>query len=96
MNTLPNVDTRRGGISPPHVGFASDVSPEAQGSPTGVSVRYAPDPSKQWFVLRTTYARVIKAHKYLTREGTETYFPQHHVQKEIDGKKKAGARTTHP
>ena len=88
MNTLPNVDTRRGGISPPHAGFASDVSPEAQGSPTGVSVRYAPDPAKQWFVLRTSYARVLKAHKYLTQDGTETYFPQHHIQKEINGKKK--------
>lgn len=88
MNTLPNVDTRRGGISPPHAGFASDVSPEAQGSPTGVSVRYAPDPAKQWFVLRTTYARVLKAHKYLTQDGTETYFPQHYAHKVFDGKKK--------
>ena len=88
MNTLSNVNTRRGGTIPPHAGFASDVSPEAQGSPTRVSVRYAPDSGKQWFVLRATYARVIKAHKYLTQEGTETYFPQHHVQKDINGKKK--------
>ena len=88
MYTLSNVDTRRGGTIPPHAGSASDVSPEAQGSPTGVSVRYAPDPAKQWFVLRTSYARVLKAHKYLTQDGTETYFPQHHIQKEINGKKK--------
>lgn len=87
MNTLPNVDTRRGGISPPHAGFASDVSPEAQGLSTGVSVRYAPDPTKQWFVLRVSYARVNKAHEYLAQEGTETYFPQHHVHKNINGKK---------
>lgn len=88
MNTLPNVDTRRGGISPPHAGFASDVSPEAQGSPTGVSVRYAPDPAKQWFVLRASYARVNKAHEYLTHNGTETYLPLHYTLKEINGKKK--------
>ena len=88
MNTLSNVDTRRGGTAPPHAGFTSDVFPEAQGSPTGVSVRYAPDPAKQWFVLRTTYARVLKAHKYLTQDGTETYFPQHYAHKVFDGKKK--------
>lgn len=88
MDTLPNVDTRRGGTPPPYAGFASDVFPEAQGSPIGVSVRYAPDPTKQWFVLRATYARVSKAHEYLTQDGTKTYFPQHHIQKEINGKKK--------
>ena len=88
MDTLTNVDTRRGGNLPPHAGFTPDVSPEAQGSPIGVSVKYAPDSAKKWFVLRASYARVNKAHKYLTQDGTETYFPQHHVQKEINGKKK--------
>lgn len=88
MNTLPNVDTRRGGPPPPHAGFASDVFPEAQGLPTGVSVKYAPNPDKRWFVLRVSYARVNKANKYLIQDGTETYLPLHHVQKEINGKKK--------
>ena len=88
MNTLPNVDTRRGEPPPPHAGFASDVFPEAKGLPTGVSVKYAPDPDKQWFVLRVSYARVNKANKHLAQDGTETYFPQHYVQKEINGKKK--------
>lgn len=88
MHTLSNVDTRRDGNNPPHAGFASDVSLEAQSSPTGVSVKYAPDPAKQWFVLRVTYARVNKAYEYLTKDGAEVYYPRHYVQKEINGKKK--------
>ena len=88
MNALFNADTRRGGNYPPHAGFASDVFPEAQGLPTGVSVRYAPDPAKQWFVLRATYARVVKAYEYLTKDGAEAYLPQHYVQREVNGKMK--------
>lgn len=88
MNTLLNVDTRRGGNKPPNAGLTSNVSPEAQSSPTGVSVKYAPDSTKRWFVLRVTYSRVRKAYEYLTKDGTEVYFPQHYVQKEINGKMK--------
>ena len=88
MNTLSNVNTRQGGTIPPHAGLTSDVFPEAQSSPTGVSVRYAPDSAKHWFVLRATYARANKTQAYLAQDGTETYLPQHHVHKEIDGKKK--------
>ena len=47
MNTLSNVDTRQGGIEPPHVGFTSNVSSEAQSSQTGVSVRYAQVPDRK-------------------------------------------------
>lgn len=37
MNALLNAHTKRGCDSPPHIGFASNVSPEAQSSQTGVS-----------------------------------------------------------
>lgn len=88
MDTLPNVDIRRGGFSPPDAGLTSDVLPEAQSSTTGVSVRYAPDPLKQWFVLRVTYGRANKAYDYLTKNGTEAYLPMHYIQKETNGKKR--------
>lgn len=88
MDTLSNVDTRRGGASPPNAGLTSDVSPKDQDTSTGVSVKYALASSKQWFVLRATYGRVNKAHNYLTKDGTETYLPMHHIQKIINGKKK--------
>ena len=96
MNALFNADTRRGGNYPPHAGFASDVFPEAQGLPTGVSVRYAPDPAKQWFVLRATYVRVVKAYEYLTKDGAEAYLPQHYVQREVNGKMKRLLERNHP
>ena len=88
MDALPNVNTRRGGTNPPHAGLTSDVSPKAQGSPTGVSVRYAPNPDKQWFVLRVSYGRVNKAYDFLTKGHTEVYLPMHYVQKEVNGRKK--------
>ena len=88
MNTLSDVDIRRGGTDPLNAGLTSDVLPKAQSSPTGVSVRYAPDPDKQWFVLRVTYNRINKVHKYLSEDNTEAYFPTHYVQKTLLGKKK--------
>ena len=88
MDTLPNVNTRRGGNNPPNAGLASNVFPEAQSSPTGVSVRYAPNPDKQWFVLRVTYNRESKAYDFLTKNHVEAYLPLHYVEKIIRSKKK--------
>ncbi len=88
MNTLSNVDVRRGGTIPPDIGFTSNVLPEAPSLPRGVSVEYAPAPTKQWFVLRATYNRENKAYKYLTGKHVDAYIPFHHVHKFINGKKK--------
>lgn len=88
MNALLNADTRRGGNNPPNAGLASNVFPEAQSSPTGVSVKYAPNPDKQWFVLRVTYNRENKAYDFLTKNHVEAYLPLHYVEKTVRGKKK--------
>lgn len=88
MNTLPNVNTRRGGTNSSHAGFTSNVSPEAQSSQTGVSVKYAQNPNKQWFVLRATYNRESKAYDFITKDETEAYLPTHYVHKIINGKRK--------
>lgn len=88
MDTLPDVNTRRGGTEPPHAGFASDVSPKAQDSLAGVSVRYAPNPRKRWYVLRATYNRALKAYGILIEKGIEAYLPVHYVQKDFNGKRK--------
>ena len=88
MNTLFNVSTRRGETNPPDAGLTPGVNPEAQSLPTGESVRYAPDVTKRWFVLRATYNRVQKAHDFLVKNQIEAYLPMHHVLKESDGKKK--------
>lgn len=88
MNTLSNVNTRRGGTHSSHAGVTSNVSSEAQSLQTGVSVRYAEDPNKQWFVLRATYSRESKAYEFITKDQTEAFLPLHYVHKLIDGKKK--------
>lgn len=96
MDTLPDVNTRRGGTAPPHAGFASGVSPKAKDSPAGVSVRYVPHPMKRWFVLRATYNRASKAYDVLTGKGVEAYLPVHQVEKELNGKKKRVAEPLLP
>lgn len=88
MSTLSNVDNRQGGINASNAGLISNVSPEAQGSSTGVSVRYAQDPNKQWFVLRATYHRENLAYDYITKDNTEVFLPTHYVHKLINGKQK--------
>ena len=93
MNTLSNVDTRQGGIEPPHVGFTSNVSSEAQSSQTGVSVRYAQVPDRKWFVLRVTYNRISKIQDIIENDKAEVYLPMRFEMKLIKGKKK---RVTEP
>ena len=88
MNALLNAHTTRGCDSPPHIGLTSNVSPEAQSSPTGVSSDYAQQEGYSWFVLRATYNRVNSATAKAKNEGITTYVPMHYVQKMIVGKKK--------
>ena len=88
MNALHNAHTTRGYESPPHIGFASDVIPKAQGSDTGVSSEYARQENHDWFVLRATYNRIKAAVEKAQASGIKTYVPMHYVQKLIVGKKK--------
>ena len=88
MNALLNAHTTRGCDLPPHIGFASNVSPEAQSSDTGVSSEYAQKEGYSWFVLRATYNRVNAATTKAKNEGITTYVPMHYVLKMIVGKKK--------
>lgn len=87
MNALLNAHTKRGCDSPPHIGFASNVFPEAQSSDTGVSSEYAQQEGHDWFVLRATYNRINAAVEKAKKNGIKTYVPMHYVQKVIVGKK---------
>lgn len=87
MNTLPDVDIRRGNKSQ-CFGLTATALPEANGSQTGVSVRNAQSETKQWYVLRVSYGRAEKANEILTAKGIETYLPLHTINKEVDGKRK--------
>lgn len=88
MNTLSNVETRRGEYNPLTQDLPPASSSEKQNNPTGVSVKYAPDPSKKWFVLRVTYNRAKQANDFLQKCDVDTYLPMHRVWKLVKGKKK--------
>lgn len=88
MNALINAHTTRGCESPPHIGLASNVSPKAQSSDTGVSSEYVQQNGCSWFVLRATYNRVNAAYDRVTKAGIKAYVPMHYVHKVIAGKKK--------
>lgn len=88
MNTLSNVKISRGGISPHDVGPASNVIPRSETPLRGVSVRYAPNPEKQWFVIRATYNREDKAYDFLTADHTDAFRPMHYALRLVDGKQR--------
>ena len=88
MSTLSNVETRRGEAIPPSVRLAADTIPEAQSSKTGVSVRYVPDPTKNWYVLRASYGREDKAAEYIINDGTYAYIAKRLVRKSVNNQPK--------
>jgi len=96
MSTLSNVTTRRGESNPPSTRLAPDAFPEARSSQTGVSVRYAPDPDKRWYVFRVSYGREDKASDYLVEDGTYTYIAKKMVEKYAGGKRKRYLQTLIP
>lgn len=85
MRTLTNVTPEKGNISSPNIGFTANVSPNKTNE--GVSVRYIPDPTKKWFVLRASYHREKKAYDYLMNLGVECFLPLHQTLKYIHGKR---------
>lgn len=85
---MSNVNPIRDGIRSPNIGSTPNVPPERQNNEKGVSVDYVYDSSKQWFVLRVTYNRIIQASMLLQEYHIEFYFPQRYVQKIVNGKKK--------
>ena len=87
MNTMPDVDIRRG-KEPQRFGFTATAIPEAKGSKAGVSVDNALAEDKQWYVLRVSYGRAEKANDLLTTKGIETYLPLHTIYKEVNGMRK--------
>ncbi len=70
----------------PCIGFTSNTLPVP--STNGVSVRFAPNPNRQWFVLRVTYNRITQAVGLFDPSKAEIYFPLHYAQKTKNGKKK--------
>lgn len=85
MITLSNVTSRKGETNPPSVRLAPDAFPEAKSSKTGVSVKYAPDGNKKWFVFRASYGRVDNAAAYIVEDGTYVYVAKRYTRKATTG-----------
>ena len=95
MSTLSNVETQGGELDPSSVKFTLDTIPEAKNVQTGVSVRYAHDPHKKWYVFRVSYRREDKASDYLVEDGIYTYIAKKIVEKYVGGKRKRYLQTHH-
>ena len=54
----------------------------------GVSVENVPTQSTQWFVLRVTYGRIVKAKEFAEAKGLECYVPLRYKEVRKQGKKR--------
>ena len=85
MDTLPNVNiTEVSQCAEP----AFSAIPEARSSHTGVSVEYAHDADKKWFVFRASYGREDIAADLLIEEGVYAYVPKRYKWREVNGRPK--------
>ena len=62
--------------------------PEAVNTQKGVSVEYAPDPDKRWYVLRASYGREILAEQLLIQSHVYAYVPKRYTYIEVKGRPK--------
>ena len=82
-NGQPN-DT---GLSCPRTRLTS-CTPSISKNRGGVSVENVPSENKQWFVLRVTYGRIIKAKALVEAKGLECYVPLRYKEVRKQGKKR--------
>lgn len=76
------------GSSCPSAGLTSHTPSISDDVRNGVSVENVPDASKQWFVLRVSYGRIIKAKAYVETKGFECYVPMRYKEVKKQGKKR--------
>ena len=75
------------GSSCPSSGLTS-CTPSIQKNKDGVSVENVSSGNKQWFVLRVTYGRIIKAKAFVEAKGLECYVPLRYKEVRKQGKKR--------
>ena len=75
------------GSSCPSAGLTS-CTPSISKNKGGVSVENVPSGNKQWFVLRVTYGRIIKAQTFVEAKGLECYVPLRYKEVRKKGKKR--------
>ena len=75
------------GLSCPSAGLTS-CTPSIQECKDGVSVENVPFEDKQWFVLRVSYGRIIKAKAFVEAKELECYVPLRYKEIRKQGKKR--------
>ena len=66
----------------------TSCTPSISKNKGGVSVENVLDASKQWFVLRVTYGRIVKAKEFAEAKGLECYVPLRYKEVRKQGKKR--------
>ena len=66
----------------------TSCTPSIQENKGGVSVENVPSGNKQWFVLRVTYRRIIKAKAFIEAKGFECYVPLRYKEVWKQGKRR--------
>ena len=66
----------------------TSCTPSIQSNKDGVSVENVLDENKQWFVLRVSYGRIIKAKAFIEAKGLESYVPLRYKEVRKQGKKR--------
>ena len=75
------------GLSCPSARLTS-CTPSTLKNKGGVSVENVPNANRQWFVLRVTYGRIIKAKAFVEAKGLECYVPMRYKEVKKQGKKR--------
>ena len=66
----------------------TSCTPSISKNEGGVSVENVPSENRQWFVLRVTYGRVVKAKAFIETKGLECYVPLRYKEVRKQGKKR--------
>ena len=66
----------------------TSCTPSISKNKGGVSVENVPNANRQWFVLRVTYGRIIKAKAFVEAKGLECYVPMRYKEVKKQGKKR--------
>ena len=66
----------------------TSCTPSISRNKGGVSVENVPIRNKQWFVLRVSYGRIIKAKAFVETKGFECYVPMRYKEVRKQGKKR--------
>lgn len=66
----------------------TSCTPSISKNQGGVSVENVPYENKQWFVLRVSYGRVLKAKEFVEAKGLECYVPLRYKEVRKQGKKR--------